>query len=92
MLLKLLLLFALGGWSFVMALLDGLVAFFTTFGTQLFQHIIEEWLTSPYTITGFIMAILSGFGIWLGVKGGRRIHMVVSLICEIVGLVLLFSK
>ncbi len=57
-------------------------AFFSIFGKQA----IENYFTSPYFITGVIMAIASGFGIWFGVKGGKTLFLVVSIVCEIISL------
>ena len=49
---------------------------------------IEDYLTSPYFITGVIMFILSsGFGIWVGKTGGKAIYLVVSIIVAVIGLV-----
>lgn len=53
---------------------------------------LEEYLTSPYFIVGVIMAISSAFGIWFGVRGGRMLFLMVSLICEIVSLTSIFSN
>ena len=75
-----------GGFGALINLWSGVVqiffAFFPIFGKQ----IIENYFTSPYFITGVIMAIASGFGIWFGAKGGKTLFLVVSIICEIASL------
>ena len=48
---------------------------------------LEDYLTSPYFITGVIMSIASGFGIWFGSKNGKILFLIVSIICEIAGAV-----
>ena len=47
---------------------------------------LENYLTSPYFITGVIMSVFSGFGIWFGVKGGKVLLFVVSVVCEMISL------
>ena len=51
---------------------------------------LEEYLTSPYFIVGVIMAIGSAFGICFGVKGGKALFLIVSIICEVASLVSIF--
>lgn len=76
---------------------DGLIAFwqglFECFKVMfpLFFGIVkmelEDYLTSPYFITGVIMTIASAFGIWFGSKNGKILFLIVSIICEIAGAV-----
>lgn len=48
---------------------------------------LEDYLTSPYFITGAIMAVASAFGIWFGKKNSKTLFLVVSIISELVSLV-----
>ena len=48
---------------------------------------LEDYLTSPYFITGVVMTIASAFGIWFGSKNGKILFLIVSIICEIAGAV-----
>lgn len=68
-----------------------LVAFFP-FICEAGKMALEEYLTSPYFIVGVIMSIASGFGIWFGVKGGRALFLIVSIICELASLVSIFAN
>ena len=63
-------------WQFILML-------FPIFG----ENIIENYLTSPYFIVGVIMAVFSGFGIYFGVKGGKVLYIIVSLVILIIDLV-----
>lgn len=63
-------------WQFVLML-------FPIFG----EKIIENYLTSPYFIVSVIMAIFSSCGIYFGVKGGKVLYTVVSLVVLVVDLV-----
>lgn len=56
--------------------------FFTVFG----KTIIENYLTSPYFIAGVIMTICSCVGIYFGVKGGKKLYIIVSIIVLIIEL------
>lgn len=71
------------GWGALGAVINGvwetIVAFFP-FIWGCLEYAIEEYLTSPYFITGVIMATASGFGIWFGVRGGKVLYLVVSII------------
>jgi hypothetical protein len=67
------------------------VAFFPFF-CQVGEMALEEYLTSPYFIVGIIMAIVSAFGIWFGAKGGKLLFLIVSIICEVISLVSIFSN
>lgn len=75
-----------GGLGALEALWSGVLqifwAFFPIFGKQ----VLEDYFTSPYFITGVIMAIASGFGIWFGAKGGKTLFLIISIICEVVSL------
>ena len=64
-------LFALGGWVAVGQALHIFGEVFKTFlplFLYVFKSSVEDYLTSPYFIVGVIMAIASGFGIWIGAK------------------------
>ena len=64
---------------------EGFKGFFPVF-FEVMKQPLQDYLTSPYFIVGVIMAIASAFGIWFGVKGGKVLFWVVSLICEIASL------
>ena len=72
--------------SFWDAILQVIVAFFPFF-FEVGKMALEDYLTSPYFIVGVIMAIGSAFGIWFGAKGGKRLYLIVSIICEIISFV-----
>ena len=84
-----------GGVSALIALWDAvfyiLISFFP-FICEAGKIALEEYLTSPYFIVGVIMSIASGFGIWFGVKGGRILFLVVSIICELISLTSILSN
>ena len=61
------------------------IAFFPIF-FDVAKSSIEDYLTSPYFITGVIMSIASAFGIWFGAKGGKLLFLVISIICEVISL------
>ena len=65
---------------------EGFKGFFPVF-FEVMKQPLQDYLTSPYFIVGVIMAIASAFGIWFGVKGGKVLFWVVSLICELASLV-----
>jgi len=48
---------------------------------------VEDYLTSPYFIVGIIMFIGSCFGIYFGVKGGKILHLIISIICASISLI-----
>lgn len=79
-----------GGWGALGTLWSSiwqvLVAFFPFFADVAKQQ-LEDYLTSPYFITGLIMAIASCFGIWFGSKGGKVLYAVVSIITLVISLV-----
>lgn len=66
-------------WSSV---LQFLLMLFPVFG----EKIIENYLSSPYFIVGIIMAICSSVGIYFGVKGGKVLYIIISLIVLIIDL------
>lgn len=68
-----------------------LVAFFP-FICEAGKMALEEYMTSPYFIVGVIMAIGSACGIWFGVKGGKALFLIVSIICEVASLVSIFAN
>lgn len=68
-----------------------LVAFFP-FICEAGKMALKEYLTSPYFIVGIIMAIGSACGIWFGVKGGKALFLIVSIICEVASLVSIFAN
>ncbi len=79
------------GWSGLVtlwtAVRDIFVAFFPILAESV-KSSIEDYLTSPYFITGIIMPILSsGFGIWVGKTGGKIIYLIVSIIVALLSLV-----
>ena len=72
------------GWSGLAALwttvTEIFIAFFPIFAEAAKQS-IDDYLTSPYFITGVILFILSsGFGIWVGKTGGKLIYLIVSIL------------
>ena len=87
--------FIFGGAGALIAMWDAMfqiiVAFFP-FICEAGKMALEEYLTSPYFIVGVIMSIASGFGIWIGAKGGRILFLIVSIICEVASLVSVFSN
>lgn len=79
------------GWKGLVALWGAVkeifIAFFPFFAEAAKQH-VEDYLTSPYFITGVIMFILSScFGIWVGKTGGKLIYLVISILVAILSLV-----
>ena len=68
-----------------------IVAFFP-FICEAGKMALEEYLTSPYFIVSVIMSIGSAFGIWFGVKGGKVLFLIVSIICEVASLVSIFAN
>lgn len=86
---------AFGGFSalayFWKSVLQVIVAFFPFF-VEATKQSLEDYLTSPYFITGIIMAIASGCGIWFGAKGGKLLFLIISIICEIASLVSILSN
>ena len=67
------------------------IAFFPIF-FDVAKSSIEDYLTSPYFITGVIMSIASAFGIWFGAKGGKILFLTVSIICEIASVVSILAN
>ena len=80
---------AVCGWGALGAMWSGiwqtLVAFFPWIWGCI-KYAVEEYITSPYFITGAIMLVASGFGIWFGVRGGKVLYLVVSLITTVISL------
>ena len=78
-----------GGWAAFANLWSGvfeiIVAFFP-FVAKGAKMAVEDYLTSPYFITGVIMSIASAFGIWFGVKGGKMLFTIISLITALLSL------
>ena len=78
-----------GGWGMFAETLgvigEVFIAFFPIF-FDVAKSSIEDYLTSPYFITGVIMSIASAFGIWFGAKGGKLLFLVISIICEFISL------
>lgn len=81
--------FIFGGWPAIEALF-GEIWMVVVSIVPFLPDILENLLSDPYIITKIIMVVASGFGIWFGVKGGKRLFAVVSFVCEIVGLVSMF--
>ncbi len=77
------------GWGALGAVVDGIwqmiVAFFPWIWEGI-KYAVEEYITSPYFITGAIMMVASGFGIWFGARGGKVLYLVVSIIGAIASL------
>ena len=77
------------GWGTLGVVISGvwetIVAFFP-FIWGCVEYVIEDYFTSPYFITGVIMAIASAFGIWFGVRGGKLLYLVVSIVCAFISL------
>lgn len=81
---------------------DGLIAFWQSlfecfkFMFPLFFGIVkmelEDYLTSPYFITGVVMTIASAFGIWFGSKKGKILYSIVSIICALASLASIFMN
>ena len=67
------------------------IAFFPIF-FDVAKSSIEDYLTSPYFITGVVMSIASAFGIWFGAKGGKILFLTVSIICEIASVVSILAN
>lgn len=84
-----------GGWGVFAEALGVIgkvfIAFFPIF-FDVAKSSIEDYLTSPYFITGVIMSIASAFGIWFGAKGGKILFLTVSIICEIVSVVSILAN
>jgi len=80
---------AVCGWGALGAMWEviwqTLVAFFPWLW-ECIKYMVEEYITSPYFITGAIMMVASGFGIWFGVRGGKALYLVVSLIGTVISL------
>ena len=70
---------------------EGFKGFFPVF-FEVMKQPLQDYLTSPSFIVGVIMAIASAFGIWFGVRGGRVLFLVVSIICEIVSVVSILTN
>ena len=78
-----------GGWGMFAETLgvigEVFIAFFPIF-FDVAKSSIEDYLTSPYFITGVVMSVASAFGIWFGAKGGKLLFLVISIICEFISL------
>lgn len=79
------------GWSGLAALWsavkDIFIAFFP-FIVEGAKSSIEDYLTSPYFITGILMFVLSScFGIWVGKTGGKIIYWLISIVVALLSLV-----
>ena len=78
------------GWSGLATLWSSIGQVLTAFMPFIWKGIkyaVEEYITSPYFITGAIMMAASGFGIWVGKTGGKAIYLVVSIIVAVISLV-----
>ena len=85
----------------VLALLCGGIPLLKTVGQNMWKAIkylfpvfagvgkmaLEDYLTSPYFITGIIMVVASAFGIWFGKRKGKILYLIVSIICEVASLI-----
>ncbi len=78
------------GWSGLATLWSSIGQAVTAFFPLMWEGIkyaVEEYITSPYFITGAIMMVASCLGIWFGSKGGKVLYLVVSIIGAIASLV-----
>ena len=77
------------GWGALGAVISGvwetIVAFWPIIQGCI-EYVIEDYFTSPYFITGVIMSIASVFGIWFGVRGGKVLYVVVSIVGALISL------
>ena len=84
-----------GGWGMFAETLgvigEVFIAFFPIF-FDVAKSSIEDYLTSPYFITGVVMSVASAFGIWFGAKGGKILFLTVSIICEIASVVSILAN
>ena len=84
-----------GGWGMFAETLgvigEVFIAFFPIF-FDVAKSSIEDYLTSPYFITGVVMSIASAFGIWFGAKGGKILFLTVSIIFEIASVVSILAN
>ena len=84
-----------GGWGLFSQALDVLkeivVGFFPIF-SEVGKMAIEDYIKSPYFITGAIMVVASAFGIWFGKKGGKELLLVISIICELASVASIFAN
>ena len=78
-----------GGWWLFSQALDVLkeivVGFFPIF-SEVGKMAVEEYIKSPYFITGAIMVVASAFGIYFSAKGGKVLWIIVSIVCELASL------
>lgn len=77
------------GWGALGAVISGVwetVVAFWPIIQGCIEYVIEDYFTSPYFITGVIMAIASAFGIWFGVRGGKVLYVVVSIVGALISL------
>ena len=77
------------GWSALGTLWSGVVQVFVAFVPFFFEGtkiVIENYLTSPYFITGVVMSIASACGVWFGVRGGKVLYIVISFVCLMISL------
>ncbi len=84
-----LLLFIAGGFPLLfegMGNLGEVIVGFFPFFFEIAKKSLEEYITSAYFVTGVIMAIASAFGIWFGVKGGKVLFLIISIVLEIISL------
>lgn len=87
--------FIFGGVGAITALCDGIVEGFKMFFPLFFDIAkmeLEDYLTSPYFITGVIMTIASAFGIWFGSKKGKILYSIVSIVCALASLASIFMN
>lgn len=84
------------GWSGLAALWTAVQDIFIAFFPIIAEGIksgVEDYLTSPYFITGVIMFVLSSaFGIWVGKTGGKVIYLVVSIVIALLSLLSIGSN
>ena len=82
--------FIFGGWDAVKAMFETIWLFIQTVVLPFFPMILENIVTDPYVIARIIMLVASGCGIWFGVKGGKALYAIISIICAIISLASMF--
>lgn len=83
----------LGGFKSLVLFLNNIIQVFIAFFPffcEMGKIAFKEYITSPYFIVAVIMSVCSAFGIWFGVKGGKKLFWIVSLICEVLSLISIF--
>lgn len=82
--------FMFGGWDAVKIMFQSAWLFIKTIIIPIFPMIVENVITDPYIIVRLIMIVASAFGIWFGIKGGKILYAIVSLIAAAITLITMF--